>query len=316
MLCGTDHAKSQIDKKSRLLNVGILNSSMANRSRREMKSTIVRTIVVIGLVIFSGYSIADTKLQKTLTFGVVPQQSASKLAKLWVPILSYLSNETGYKIEFKTAPNIPTFEKRLLNGEYDLAYMNPYHYTIFNKSPGYVAFAKAKHKKIKGIIVVRKDSTISSLSEFNNQSLAFPAPAAFAATLLPMANFKKEHISVKPVYVSSHDSVYRSVAKGLFPAGGGVVRTFNNVDDDIKGKLKILWTTEGYTPHALAAHPKVPAELVEKIQTVLTAMDENESGKNLLKEIAVKGFEKAVNDDWNDVRNLRIDMLNELLAGN
>ena len=280
-----------------------------------MKSIIVRMIVVIGFVIFSNYSIADTSSQKTLTFGVVPQQSASKLAKLWVPILNYVGKETGYKIDFKTAPNIPTFEKRLLNGEYDLAYMNPYHYTIFNKSPGYIAFAKAKHKKIKGIIVVRKDSKISSLSDFNNQTLAFPAPAAFAATLLPMANFRKEQISVKPVYVSSHDSVYRSVAKGLFPAGGGVVRTFNNADDDIKGKLKVLWTTEGYTPHALAAHPKVSTELVEKIQAALIAMDKNKSGKDLLETIKVKGFEKAANVDWNDVRNLRIDMLNELLSG-
>ncbi|MFT7672206.1 MAG: ABC-type phosphate/phosphonate transport system substrate-binding protein [Gammaproteobacteria bacterium] len=40
----------------------------------------------------------------------------------------------GFKVNFKTAPNIPTFKKRLAAGEYGFAYMNPYHYTVFNQS--------------------------------------------------------------------------------------------------------------------------------------------------------------------------------------
>ena len=43
-----------------------------------------------------------------LAFGIVPQQSAGKLAGLWTPILAYLSRKTGYAIHFKTAKDIPT----------------------------------------------------------------------------------------------------------------------------------------------------------------------------------------------------------------
>ncbi|HED14336.1 MAG TPA: hypothetical protein ENI62_11905, partial [Gammaproteobacteria bacterium] len=99
----------------------------------------------------------------TLSFGIVPQQSASKLAGLWTPILNYLGEQTGYRIRFKTAQNIPTFEQRLATGEYDLSYMNPYHYTTFHRTPGYEVFARARDKRIKGIIVVRKDSRINNL---------------------------------------------------------------------------------------------------------------------------------------------------------
>ena len=84
--------------------------------------------------------------------------------------------------------------------------------------------------------------------------MAFPAPTAFAATILTQADLAANQVSFTPSYVSSHDSVYRSVAKGIYPAGGGVVRTFNNVAEEVRKQLRILWITKGYTPHAIAIH--------------------------------------------------------------
>jgi len=249
----------------------------------------------------------------TLSFGFVPQQSASKLARLWTPILNYLSEQTGYRLRFRTAQNIPVFEQRLAAGEYDLSYMNPYHYTTFQRAPGYAAFARARDKRIKGIVVVRRDSPVKDLRELDGQTLAFPSPAAFAASVLPRARFKAEGITITPKYVSSHDSVYRTVARGLYPAGGGVIRTFKNVDPAISDQLRILWTTRPYTPHAIAAHPRVPTQVVQRLQQAMLAMDRNPQGKKLLAAIRIKGFERGEDKDWDDVRALGIDLLDELV---
>ena len=73
---------------------------------------------------------------EVLSFGVVPQQSATRLAELWTPICEFLGRKTGNHYVFKTAKDIPTFEDRLASGDYDIAYMNPYHYTVFSKVPG------------------------------------------------------------------------------------------------------------------------------------------------------------------------------------
>jgi len=249
----------------------------------------------------------------SLSFAIVPQQSASKLARLWTPILNYLGERTGYRLRFRTAQNIPAFEQRLLDGEYDLSYMNPYHYTTFHRAPGYRAFARARDKRIKGIIVVRKDSPVKELREFAGQTLAFPSPAAFAASVLPRARFRAEGIAITPKYVSSHDSVYRTVARGLYPAGGGVIRTFNNVAPAISDQLRILWTTRPYTPHAIAAHPRVPARVVQRLQQAMLAMERDPQGKKLLDSIKIKGFERAEDRDWDDVRALGIHLLDELV---
>ncbi|MEM7293175.1 MAG: phosphate/phosphite/phosphonate ABC transporter substrate-binding protein [Pseudomonadota bacterium] len=249
---------------------------------------------------------------QSLSFGVVPQQSATKLARLWTPILAYLSRESGVKLRFATASNIPTFEKRLAAGRYDFSYMNPYHYTVFSESPGYKAFARQKDKRIKGIVVVRKDSDLQSLADLDGARLAFPSPAAFAASVLPRAKLAQDNIHYEPNYVSSHDSVYLGVSRGLFPAGGGVMRTFNNTDPAVRENLQVLWTTKTYTPHAFAAHPSVPADAVARVQAAMMKMNEDPEGVALLKSINFKGMQVAESADWDDVRGLGISLLSDL----
>jgi len=249
--------------------------------------------------------------ENTFSFGIVPQQAAGKLARLWTPIFEYLGRESGIEIQFKTAPNIPVFEKRLALGEYDFAYMNPYHFTVFNEDPGYQALAKARDKRIKGILVVRKDSDLKSLDDLDNMTLAFPAPAAFAASILTRSELAARGKNIQPRYVTSHDSVYRTVAKGLYPAGGGVIRTFRNMDPAIREQLRILWTSDGYTPHAIAMHPRIPAAVSERLVSALIAMTESSQGQQLLQSIKVKGFEVANNEDWDDVRSLNIHLLKD-----
>lgn len=266
----------------------------------------MKNIILLLLLMSISHTV---NAQESLSFGIVPQQSASKLAQLWGPIFEYLEKETKVKIHFETAPNIPIFEKRLAKGQYDLAYMNPYHYVVFSKTPGYIALSKARDKFIKGIFVVRKDSGIFELKDLNQSTLAFPAPAAFAASILTRSALIQNGVTFTPKYVSSHDSVYLNVAKGVFPAGGGIIRTFNNVAPNIREQLKVLWTSKGYTPHAIASHPRVKNSTVEKIQKALIGMAHNPNGQKLLRAIKITGFEIGQDEEWDDVRSLDLSLI-------
>lgn len=247
---------------------------------------------------------------ETITFGIVPQQSANKLAQLWTPITQHLSKKTGLNIKFSTANSIPEFERQLMKGEYDIAYMNPYHFTVFMQKPGYTAVAKQKNKQIKGIIVTSKNSSIQTLEDLSGSSLSFPSEAAFAASILTRSELSKKGVEFTPKYVSSHDSVYLTVARGIFPAGGGVVRTFNNIDPAIKENLRILWTTKGYTPHAIAVHPSMTPDTKSKIQDALISIN---SDPELLKRIKFNELELAKDTDWDDVADLDITLLDHLI---
>ena len=246
---------------------------------------------------------------KILTFGIVPQQSSTKLAKKWVPLINLLKKRTGYSIIFATAPDIPAFEKRLAAGEYDIAYMNPYHYTVFHESPGYTAFAKQANKSIKGILVARADSQYQTIEDLSGSTIAFPAPAAFAATLLSRSHLDANNIKYTPKFVSSHDSVYRAVEGGFTTAGGGIYRTLYSMDDQIEKQLKVIWESRGYTPHAFASHPRLDKAIVKDISDALTDMVNSVEGKAVLNTLKIGSIENAQNSDWNDVRGLNINLL-------
>jgi len=238
----------------------------------------------------------------TLEFGIVPQQSAVKLLKAWGPLIKYLSTKTGRPIRFATAPTIGEFEKRCAAGEYDIAYMNPYHYVRFSKDPGYRVLAHQSHKQLTGIFVVRKDSDLSSLTDLEGATLHFPSPNAFAATLLTQAMLKRNGIRFTPHYAGSHDSVYLNVARGLAESGGGVVRTFQVQPDVLRAQLRILAKTKGYTPHAFAVHPRVDKKLAASITRALLGLP-----PELRKNLKFKPLKAAVDADYDDVRALGIE---------
>ena len=269
---------------------------------------ITRCITCCVLLLCTFAAAANT-VSQSITLGVVPQQSAKKMAERWQPLIQYISEYTGLDIEFKTAKDIPTFEENVANGEYDIAYMNPYHFVVFNDSAGYNALARQKNKAIKGIIVVRKDSGIDTLEELDGTEIAFPAPAAFAATIITSAELRKRNITVIPRYVNSHDSVYLAVERGFFQSGGGIVRTLKVLPKDVSDNLKILWESNGYTPHALATHPEMAQNHREAILKALISISSDTSKSWVLEQLGFNGFIPASNNDWDDVRALGIASL-------
>lgn len=249
------------------------------------------------------------------SFGIGPQQAATELARNWGPVLRYLSEKTGYVIQFRTGKDIPTYQKQMHDGVYDLAYINPYHYTLFHKSAGYEVFAQEKDATLTGLLVVRKDSTYKSVKDLDGKTGAFPAPSAVTAAVLPFAHFKEMNVHVTPSYVTSHDSVYRAVAKGLYAVGGGEERTFNNMNPEVRDQLRVLWTAPPLPPFVFAAHPRVPKSAVNRIREAMLRMDQDPAAKPLLKAINFKGIAPAKDSDYDTVRQLNIRMPNEKKNG-
>lgn len=283
--------------------------------KNTMAKPLAAILILLAVTGLPGLAAAGARDEPAaLVFGVVPQQSASDLAKAWTPILDYLGRKTGQTLRFATAKDIPTFEQRLAAGEYDVAYMNPYHYTVFHRQPGYRLLAKEKDRQLKGIIVVRRDSPIGDIAQLKGETLAFPGPAAFAATLLPQAQLHKLGIPVAAKYVSSHDSVYLAVARGVYAGGGGIPRTFENMDAATREQLRILWRTPGYTPHAIAIHPRVAGKVAGSLQAALLSMVDDPQGAALLKSIGFNALVAASDADYDDIRRLDFRQLEALPA--
>ena len=242
-------------------------------------------------------------LHAEIIMGIVPQQSPLKLLKVWSPITKYLSEKTGEKIIFKTEKSITAFEKILYSGGYDFAYMNPYHFTVANKKQGYLAEIRAK-KNIKGILVMKKEHATKNL-DFKNMSYLFPAPNAFAATLLTKYDLLEKYgvsleVLNKAKYVNSHDSVYKGVSRGLGDIGGGIERTFNTLNDKkTKDTLITVHTTKAYPSHPFAFKPNMKKETKNKIIDALLNIP-----LSYLDTLRMKKLIPTDKNEYNSVENL------------
>jgi phosphonate transport system substrate-binding protein len=241
---------------------------------------------------------------KTYTFGVSPQKSASQLAESWGPVLAWLSKRSGVSLRFATARDSAEFSARLRDGLYDFCYVNPQQYTLLHEKPGYNALARNKGKRITGLLLTRKDGPVQSLQDLEGAELVFSSPTSFAASVLPQAELRKAGVHFTPRYVGSHESAYLNVVKGLSPAGGGIKRTLELASEEVRSNLRVLLTTPSYTAHAIASHPRIAEPERQKLLAAMLEMSEDKEAQPLLKPIGFKGFETATDADWDDVRAL------------
>lgn len=236
---------------------------------------------------------------RVYTVGVVPQFEARALAEIWVPILEELEARTGLKLKMVGSPRIPEFEEGFEAGDFDFAYMNPYHLLVANDKQGYLPLVRDGGRELFGVLTVRKDSPIKSVAELDGQIISFPAPNALGAALLMRADLDSIHsIKFEPVYVSTHTSSYLNVVLGRAAAGGGVMGTFNKQKAEVKDLLRILYETRRMPPHPLAAHPRVPAEVREKVQSAILDMAATEAGAQLLSKIPMRKAIPASLEDY------------------
>lgn len=264
-----------------------------------MRSLFARGLFCLCLSFLSSAATAGEQAYK---FGVVPQFEARALAAIWVPILSELELRTGHKFKMVGSPRIPEFEEGFEAGEFDFAYMNPYHALVASEKQGYIPLIRDGGRQLFGVLTVRKDSPIQNVSELQGKVISFPAPNALGASLLMRADLDAIHgIEFESVYVSTHTSSYLNVVLGRADAGGGVMGTFRKQKDEIKSQLRILYETRRMTPHPVVAHPRVPADIRESVRKAFLDMAATETGSALLAKIPIR---KAVTSSIEDFREL------------
>ncbi len=260
----------------------------------------------VGIALFLGTVASSGAV--TYSFSIAPQQGYDEIMRRWTPIVDYLNQTTGLSLELKTGKDIPTYQDDVKKGAYDFAFVNAYHYTLFHDSQGYNAFARQQGANSVGIIVVKKDSPIKSVEELKGMTVAFPAPTAIVATVLQFSHLKDLKVDVRPTYLTTMDNVYSAVARGLYPAGGGEMRTFESQDSTIRNDLRILWTANPMPAHPFFAHPRVPKEVVAKVQKAMIELGSTENGKHLLRAVRFQGIESTSDSDYNEVRALKLSI--------
>lgn len=247
----------------------------------------VSVLTLMSILMFHSFHAPSAAAEEQYTFGVAPQFEQRKLHAAWKPIIDELQKRTGLSFKLVTTLKIQDFEKEIARGGFDFVYVNPYQIVQVRKSQGYAPLVCDK-APLHGILVVKNDGPVRTVKDLRGKVVAFPSPNALGASLMMRADLEQVHdVSVIPLYVKTHSSVYLHVIKGLASAGGGVEKTLREQDAAIRDSLRVLYTTRAMPSHPVAAHPRVRKEDREKVRRAFLAMGREPAGRELLSKVPI-----------------------------
>ncbi len=248
----------------------------------------------------------------TYSFYVGPMHSVSDMYSAWTPVLDKVGKQLNLCFDLKVMTGIPSFEENIYAGKPDFAFMGPHHLLQSRISQGYIPIIADGKNQLSGIIVVRKDSGIKSIEDLNGKKMAFPVPNAIAASLLIRANLDQNYVKVIPEYVKTLGNVYRSVAMGDYIAGGGIINSLKREPEQLQNQLQILYETKKITPHPIAAHPRVPAQIRQAVARSFVQLGKDPSILEQLDRIQIpQPIEVSYERDYQKLENLRLEQFME-----
>ncbi len=242
-------------------------------------------------------------------FGVLPLQSPTKLAAMFMPLTDDLGQAVGRPVQFVTAPNFKEYMERVKRRDYDIIYLNPLLYTEARKS-GYRAIVKVAQEPFTGILVVRRDGPLQSLNPHHlpkGLRMGFPDPNAFAATVMTREYLASLGIPVAKTfqihYFGSQDSAIMALYSGLVDITGTWRPSLRSMPAKVRKALRIIAETPPQPQMPIAVRGDMPPEQVKRLTHRLLSLTQTARGRAELKAMGFdKGFVRASDAEYLGVR--------------
>jgi len=241
--------------------------------------------------------------------GIHPLHNPQRMMDLYGPIVEYINYkipEAHFKLE--ASRNYEEFDRKLYAGHFAFAMPNPYESLLALKY-GYRIFGKmADDENFRGIILVRKDSTINKISDLKGKAVSYPAQSALAATMMPQYYLQTHGIDVdrdiENRYVGSQESSILNVYRGHVAAAATWPvpwKLFSAEHPEWADQLLVKWETEALINNGWVVRKEVPAAIADKVAHLLFSLQETEQGRMMLNRLPLSRFEPATDATYQPV---------------
>ena len=246
---------------------------------------------------------------KPLRFGVFPFKSPKAMLKLFMPVARQLESEIGRPVQIVSAPNASQYNERAIAGDYDLIWpCNTCYFKIHSKA-GYTAVAQG-YPSFHGIVITRKDSGITQLSQLKGKKVAAAWKNSYAAYKFFSNKMKElgfsppEDFSVS--FLGKLDTIIFSVIGRHHDAGA--IRQdalYSSRFDRVRDQLSIIYTSQEVPQFPFAVKPDMDQKTVDQIVKILTQINSDTAhGKVILKALKIEEIRPCADSDYDAFRTL------------
>jgi phosphonate transport system substrate-binding protein len=275
--------------------------------QRDRSGNIVKRCAALGLLtwvmVFFWVSLlpAREKDEVLLKMGFVYQASVRDTIIRYQPLLTYLEKHLPLKIEpvwYDTGYQLITdLKKGAVN--LVLADGSMFIYARDKLGARYVGVMKVKGGFTRrSVIVVRKDSGLSSFRDLRGKRMALVGPFDELSTLWIRSLLSAQGDTLNSFFrsvvntMSFEASILNTLLKEVDAAAveERTLLRFRGVNPKIRETLKIIETSPPYINHVIVAGESLAPPLLRKIRSVLVTMDNSLEGNAVLASINCDGF--------------------------
>jgi len=215
------------------------------------------------------------------TFGVLAQRSVVLTAHYWNPILTYVSSKSGVPLLLKVERTAPESNLETQKGTYDFVYSN----TIFSAKMAeahYQVILRPRDQAITGQIVTLSDSSFHTLQDIAGKDVGFPSSTAFVGYSVPMNYLQHQGITVIPVFGGNQEGIMAQLKVGKVQVAAVNSQIMSAYAHRENITYRVLWESEKFLNIPIAAHPRVPKEVIQAIQNAFEQMNSDPEGIKIL----------------------------------
>src|SRR5260370_16227437 len=180
----------------------------------------VRRLIALAVLLAA----CKSQATQTLRVSMIPTTDPSKAIREMQPLLDYLSQRTGKRVEMTVPTNYAAVVEALVNDQVDVAHLGGFTYVQASRRAGVKPLAqRERDRNFHSLFVTQPASPIQSLADLEGHTFAFGDVNSTSGHLMPEYFMRQAKVNPavisKAIYTGGHDATLLAVANGKVDAG-------------------------------------------------------------------------------------------------
>jgi phosphonate transport system substrate-binding protein len=253
-------------------------------------SRTLKALLTCAIIAFGSLSHAQQVFRVT----TIPEEAATEQVRKFTPLAAYLEKKLGMKVEFTPVSDYPAAVEALVNKKVDLVWFGGFTYVQAQLRSGGKIIPIAQREedtRFQSVFIAKTDSGIKTLADMKGKQVSFGSQSSTSGHLMPRSNLLGAGINPEKdfkriAYSGAHDATIASVVSGKVDAAALDITVWRKFVAENKVNTKevdVFFTTPPFYNYNWSVHADMPAELRNKVQQALLALDPSTpEGKEIL----------------------------------
>jgi len=228
---------------------------------------------------------AAAQAQQVFRITAIPDESPTELARKAAPLVKYLEQKLGMKVEFTPVTDYAASVEALANRQVDLAWFGGFTFVQAQQRSGGKAVPlvqREEDEKFRSVFITT-DSAIKALADLKGRNVSFGSQSSTSGHLMPRSfllavGIDPDRDFKRVAYSGAHDATVAAVGSGKVDAGALNISVWEKLVADKKvdpAKVRVFHTTPPYYDYNWTVHADMPAAQREKLAKAFTDLNKS-----------------------------------------